>query len=208
MGNKTGQLTYFPNTGTNTIAVFDSIINNFGGIDVDSAIISSGFSTPQLVDINGIYHLYVGSYSGAIYHYNDIDGNLAGNFNLVSSQEQNIMEGGKTSLSIKDVNADQILDMVIGNYCGGLSYFSGDTLNTNVNNLSLHESLLIYPNPTNNILYIESEKNANVKIQNLLGENLFSEEKKTKIHKINIKKLRAGVYLIQLGDRTDKFVKE
>ncbi|MEE2700402.1 MAG: FG-GAP-like repeat-containing protein [Bacteroidota bacterium] len=208
VGDKTGQLSYFPNKGSITIAVFDSIITNFGGIDVDSAIISSGFSTPQLVDVDGEYHLYVGSYSGAIYHYNDIDGNLGGNFNLVSSQEQNIMEGGKTSLSIKDINTDQIADMVIGNYCGGLSYFSGDSLTTKMNDLTLQESLFIYPNPTDNKLYLEAEKNASIQIQNILGEILFSEEKKTVIHGINVGKLPAGVYLIKLGNHTAKFIKE
>jgi hypothetical protein len=208
VGNKTGQLSYFPNNGTSTTAVFDSIISNFGGIDVDSATISSGFSTPHLVDIDSVYHLYVGSYTGAIYHYNDIDGNLSGNFNLVSNQEQNIMEGGKTALSIKDVNNDQIPDMVVGNYCGGLSFFSGDSLTTKLHDITVQEALLIYPNPTQKKLYVQADINTNIQIQNILGKTLFSEEKKTIIHELNISRLAAGIYFVKLGNRTAKFIKD
>ena len=48
------------------------------GIDIDSSYISNGFSDPKLIDLNGEYFLFVGSYSGVVYLYNNIDGNLNG----------------------------------------------------------------------------------------------------------------------------------
>ncbi len=208
IGDKTGKINYYPNNGTITTPIFDSLIPNLGGIDVDSAIISSGFSTPHLVDINGEYHLYIGSFSGAIYHYNNIDGNLSGNFNLVSSSEQNINEGAKTAISINDINNDNIPDMIIGNYCGGLGYFKGDTLNTSSVNLLNNEKLLVYPNPTKDILSIQTKSNGKLEIYNIIGELLLSEYKIHQQHHIDIVNLPSGIYIIKLQNITRKFIKD
>ncbi len=208
IGEMMGTITFFPNNGTANLAVFDSAISNFGGIDVDSAYISTGYSSPHLVDINGNYHLYVGSNYGSIYHYDSIDGNLNGKFNLISNAEQNIKEGAKTALCIKDLNNDNIPDMVLGNYCGGLSYFSGDTISTNINENYSDKQLLIYPNPTNKNLFVQAKVNGEIRIHNILGELLFSENKTKQNHRIDVSKLPAGIYIIKLENFTAKFVKE
>jgi hypothetical protein len=208
IGDKTGQISFLPNNGTATNAVFDTLISNFGGVDVDSAIISSGFSTPYLVDLDGEYHLFVGSFSGAIYHYNNIDGNLDGSFNLISGVEQNILEGAKTALSIQDINDDQIPDMIIGNYCGGLSYFTGDTLTTNINENYALNNLLTYPNPTKEELFVQSKINGEIKIYSVLGVLMLQEEKTTANHRMDVSKLPAGMYILRLKNTSKKFVKE
>ena len=118
------------------------------------------------------------------------------------------MEGAKTALSMQDVNNDQILDMILGNYCGGLSYFSGDTLTTNLNNFIEDKQLLLYPNPTNKHLFLQTKVNGEIQIHNILGELLFSEVKTKQNHRIDISKLPAGIYIIKLENFTSKFVKE
>ncbi len=208
IGDRTGEISYFPNNGSPTTPVFDSIVSNFGGIDVDSAYISTGFSTPHFVDLDGEYHLYVGSFSGAIHHYDNIDGNLSGNFNLLSSAEQNILEGAKTSLCIQDINDDQIPDMIIGNYCGGLSYFIGDTLTTNINESYSFNNFLTYPNPTKEELFVQSKINGEIKIYSVLGVLMLQEEKITVNHRLNVNKLPAGIYILRLKNTSKKFVKE
>ena len=208
VGDKTGQISYFPNNGSNTTAVFDSVISSFGGIDVDSSFTSAGYSTPHLVDIDGEYHLYIGSFTGSIYHYNNIDGNLGGNFNLVNNIEQNILEGAKTALCIKDINNDQIPDMILGNYCGGLSYFNGDTLTINIQENYASNNLLIYPNPTNGDIFIQSKMIGILNIYNVLGQLLISEEKNIRNYKVNTSHLPKGVYIIKLERAVSKFVKE
>ena len=208
IGDRTGEISYFPNNGSPTTPVFDSLVSNFGGIDVDSAYIITGFSTPHFVDLDGEYHLYVGSFSGAIHHYDNIDGNLSGNFNLLSSAEQNILEGAKTSLCIQDINDDQIPDMIIGNYCGGLSYFIGDTLTTNINESYSFNNLLTYPNPTKEELFVQSKINGEIKIYSVLGVLMLQEEKITVNHRLNVNKLPAGIYILRLKNTSKKFVKE
>ena len=208
IGDRTGKISYFPNNGSPTTPVFDSIVSNFGGIDVDSAYISTGFSTPHFVDLDGEYHLYVGSFSGAIYHYDNIDGNLSGNFNLLSSAEQNILEGAKTALCIQDINDDQIPDMIIGNYCGGLSYFIGDTLTTNINESYSFNNLLTYPNPTKEELFVQSKINGEIKIYSVLGVLMLQEEKNATNHRLDVNKLPAGMYILRLKNTSKKFLKE
>jgi len=208
IGDKTGKISFYPNNGTITNPIFDTLLPNLGGIDVDSSIISSGFSTPHLIDINNEYHLYIGSFSGAIYHYDNIDGNLSGNFNLVSSSEQNINEGTKIAICINDIDNDNIPDMIIGNYCGGLSYFKGDTLNTSSVNLLKNEKLLAYPNPTKDILSIQTKINGKLEIYNIIGELLLSEYKIYEHHHIDIVNLPSGIYIIKLQNITRKFIKD
>ena len=77
IGEQLGNVNYLPNTGSITNPVFDTIITNFGGIDVDTNIINTGYSTPKMIDYNGNYHLYSGSYSGKIYEFD--------NFNLTTT---------------------------------------------------------------------------------------------------------------------------
>ncbi len=208
VGDMTGTITYFPNKGTINLAVFDSTISNFGGIDVDASYISTGYSAPFLIDINGEYHLYIGSNYGGIYHYNHIDGNLSGNFNLISSTEQNIEEGARTALAIKDLNNDLIPDIMLGNYCGGLSFFVGDTLTATDINDHYATPLLVYPNPANKNLFVQSKLTGNIKLYSVLGKLLLSEEKTTQNHNLDIGKLPNGIYIIRLGNSNNKFVKE
>ena len=60
IGEQDGTINYCPNSGTNTNAIYDTIIENWGGIDIDETIITSGFSSPKLVDNFGTFHLFVG----------------------------------------------------------------------------------------------------------------------------------------------------
>ena len=52
IGEQSGTINYCENFGTSNTAVFDTIIEYFGGIDIESNIISSGFSTPKFYDNN------------------------------------------------------------------------------------------------------------------------------------------------------------
>ena len=81
IGEQDGTINFLPNSGSISSPIFDSIITNWGGIDVDQMFISTGFSNPTLYDSSGVYQLLVGSFSGSIYHFSNIDNNLDGQFN-------------------------------------------------------------------------------------------------------------------------------
>lgn len=113
-----------------------------------------------------------------------------------------------SALCIKDINNDQIPDMILGNYCGGLSYFNGDTLTTNIQENYASNNLLIYPNPTNGDIFVQSKIMGILNIYNVLGQLLISEEKNIRNYKVNTNRLPKGVYIIKLERAVSKFVKE
>ena len=90
--------------------------------------------------------LLVGSESGHVYHYNNIDNNLSGSFVVVDTFAFDIWDGIKTSVSYQDLNNDSIRDLLIGNQSGGLIYFQSDT-NTTTKIEEESQILNVYPNP-------------------------------------------------------------
>jgi len=206
IGEQDGTINYCPNSGTNTNAIYDTIIENWGGIDIDQSIISSGFSSPKLIDSSGTYQLFVGSYSGKIYQYNNIDGNLDGQFTELNSN--NIWDGGKSAIAISDINSDGDIDMIVGNLAGGISYFSSDSLLTNSMNLTIQNKndLIVFPNPVKNQITITSKYNGEVYIYDLFGEVVYNEKKYSFEKKIKNIRLQNGMYFINLADQTKKII--
>ena len=73
----------------------------------------------------------------------NIDGNLNGVFTELNTINHNVWEGGKSSVALTDINDDNLVDIIIGNQCGGLAYFKGDTTtNTSTSEILLYFSLV------------------------------------------------------------------
>ncbi len=211
VGEQDGTINYCPNSGTNINAIFDTIITNWGGIDVDESYISTGFSNPILFDSSGVYQLYVGSFSGSIYQFTGIDGNINGQFTSVNSTASNIWDGGKSALAIADINHDDMIDMIIGNISGGITYYSSnvvliDTINTPITSINNNNLFTIYPNPTNESFTISSNKNGIVRIKNLLGNTVLITKKFNQELKISTTNLSKGIYVIELDQLIKKIV--
>src|SRR5690606_11550562 len=82
IGNKNGNITYYKNIGNAFTPSFTKISSNWGGVNVKTIYDSYGYATPTVVDNDGNYELYVGCNQGSIFHYDNIEGNLTGTFNL------------------------------------------------------------------------------------------------------------------------------
>ena len=157
MDQKADTISYFENKGTQTNPDFSTVYIKWGGIDVDSLYISNGFSSPKLIEINGEYHLFIGSYTGKTYLYNNIDGNVNGIFNELNTINNTVWEGGKNSVAVSDINNDSLMDIIIGNQCGGLAFFKGDTTTTTQIE-EVREYFNVYPNPSSQTIYVENKK--------------------------------------------------
>ena len=203
IGEKGGTISYFENKGTQTNPDFSTEYTNWGGIDVDSIYISNGFSTPNIIDINGTYHLFIGSYSGKTYLYTNIDGNLNGVFTELNTINNNVWEGGKSSVALTDINDDNLVDIIIGNQCGGLAYFKGDTT-TNTSTSEIYTTFQIYPNPATHIIYIENKNKETINIYNIIGELVIS----TKEENIDVKNLPSGIYFVKVSNKISQFIKQ
>jgi len=208
IGEQDGSVNYCPNSGTATIAAFDTIIENWGGIDVDTNYISTGYSSPKLIDSNGVYQLFVGSYTGKIYQFTNIDGNLNGQFSPVYSTVANLWDGGKCAFALADINNDNQPEMILGNLSGGIAYFSSDTLlnDTSTTNSLNHKqtNFSIYPNPASNKLTIESNEIGIIKIKNLLGKTIYKAKKSNYLLEVNTSHFANGIYILQLNGMSSK----
>ncbi len=157
IGIRNGTISYHRNVSAAGLVAFSAITSNFGNLSVAPNGGFVGYCSPQLIDEGGIYHLYAGNVDGHIYHYDGIDGNLAGSFTLQDSIYRNINEGDRISIAFADLNNDNYPELLVGNYSGGVTYFKGKQKLTSTNSPEGKEAiqLHLYPNPATNFLQIK-----------------------------------------------------
>lgn len=77
------------------------------------------------------------------------------------------------------------------------------------NDISLKNIMSIYPNPTKNVLNIETSEKTNIKIVNILGAIVTTQNLQTGNNTIDVSTLTNGVYFIQTANGgAVKFIKE
>ena len=74
-------------------------------------------------------------------------------------------------------------------------------------NNKLIKQLTIYPNPVNDVLFIENSAGKNVEIINVLGQIVLSFSPTNKQFPITINELKSGVYFIKTADEMVRFIK-
>ena len=74
------------------------------------------------------------------------------------------------------------------------------------------ETLTVYPNPANGILFVQTLRAtslpAQYRITNLIGQNMLTGNISDEIQKIDIESRPSGMYFISVGEQTAKFVKQ
>jgi len=104
---------------------------------------------------------------------------------------------------------------------GALLYHNGeedcDAIHSELQDIEEHPSktaFVVYPNPTNNILFVETQNLASqptateYHITNLIGQTLLQGPINAENQQIDIANLPAGMYFISVGEQTAKFVKQ
>lgn len=208
VGTQNGILAYFPNKGTVNAPVFNQsdMVRPFGGVDV-RANSTTGHSVPNFyVDkADNKIRLLVGSESGNIHYYEDIDGNLDGNFKLLNAHVGLLSEGKRTAPFLTfDLTDNSAPVLLVGNYAGGVSYFDQATDLSVQNNKTGIGSLKIFPVPASGNVTVEpgDEFNApfTVSIITMLGNSIlekqFSPGEKIEIETISYPN---GIYILQLN---------
>lgn len=217
IGERTGVVNYYQNTGTPTAPLFSLVNSNFGGINVKKATSYAGFSAPVLFDNGQGYEMLVGSLSGYLYHYKNIDGNLTGLFSLNDSMYQNIFEPGRSSLAIYDIDSDTKMDLIIGNQGGGVVlYTQNSTLSVNDPNEN-SSYFNLFPNPASDLINLQigteniSGKNI-LSIFDVTGKKVIEKVLPTISNVIDVSSLSKGYYLIQINSNNrvynSKFIKD
>ena len=189
IGNQKGILIYYHNTGTLVTPVFTHVTDSLGKVVVTNPLISyDGYSTPFFFkDPSGKTGLIVGCEEGKVHYYTNIDGNLNGTFTrsdslltILCGSSIPSLFGYRTAATVATLSDADFMDLIVGNFSGGLNYFSHKTspvVYTAIKERGLASApqFVVYPNPANEEVFIQSIQRSNpgyfqVILYNSLGQ--------------------------------------
>ena len=110
-----------------------------------------------------------------------------------------------TSIETLQANTDHIRSIFScdesGIYGNCSSPIANDQIQINENN----ENVLVYPNPTNNVLYIKSNQPIeSIFLYDITGKNIIKKQTKNNFNQLDISNLRNGIYVLHLVDENQK----
>ena len=104
--------------------------------------------------------------------------------------------------AIADLNGDGILEVVVGNFGGGLQLFNASipVINLGISEQQEDKEVLIFPNPVWSQLHIVTEiPHHEVRIMDLFGRVLIEKEFSSPETIIDVSDLASWVYLLNFG---------
>ena len=119
IGNYNGIVHFFENIGT----VYNKDFEYYGTIeDIDM----QGYSSPEFVDIDNDddYDLLLGCVDGRIYFYENIGDKYNFNFDLKSSNYNDINVGSRSTILSVDMDLDNDKDLLIGSGINNIFYYN------------------------------------------------------------------------------------
>jgi hypothetical protein len=219
IGERGGNLNFYKNTGDPFEPEFTLVTDSLGKVLVTDFNVSyDGYSTPYIFrGADGMMRLLSGSEQGEIFCFTDIEGNLAGKFTRtdalwqeVDSLEFEILNGYRTSAAIADLNDDDYLDLMTGNFSGGLNYYSTSlhpevSMETPEEVLPPGPGLEIYPNPASGRIYLKHSGNLegflDYMIYDITGRlRMQGQQDMAPGGSIDVSVLPPGIYLLKLSD--------
>ena len=227
-------INYYQNTGSNNMFIFENytpefltgeydengdeiIIKSLGGIHLADPVYLTGYTVPFIFEYENIYHLAVGTESGLIYLYenveNLIDNNLTLNllteYPLITNNMINANNCVHAKMTIADINSDEKPDIIRGNASGGLELFLGQSFNID-NTINEIQNVRIIPNPNNGNFNIQfdSDNNYTLIIYSSLGSILMKKEIAEKTKNIQLPSITPGFYILEIKNNNRKIIRE
>lgn len=197
IGSRQGAISYYENQGDLNNANFVLTNDTLGNIDLTDPIYNTAYTTPCVVDSENGFELFVGTEKGTLYHYNTIDDNLNGSFEIVSDYVQLFSKSIKTAPAIYDLNNDGWNDMLIGVFTGGVHLLWGSELSSfSMKEESNQNSVVVYPNPSPSIFNIKTNKViSNATVFALNGDEVL---KSYNSSKFDLTEFKNGLYLVKI----------
>lgn len=210
IGSQNGKIAYYRGISNENQINFDFVTEYLGGINVTDFNLSyDGYSIPCLFyDKQGDLRLVSGSEQGKLFLFDQIRGNLNGNFREVADWQTLLNEtvtdldvGMRSSAAIGELLNDGKLQMLAGNFSGGFQLFNGDAAVAPAILENYVVDFELNPNPANNQVLLHLKGNqreiATLQIINMQGKWLKSIEFKDQIS-LDVSQLKSGVYLFML----------
>ena len=222
IGERNGIFNYFPNIGTPSEPDFEADENAAPNIPIFGQVttelpgdISAGNSAPMILDYGDSFLLISGTQVGPIQVYTDIENNLEGTFTLANPNLGSTVEGKRSTVAMADLTGDGYLEMLVGNYRGGLSIFS-TPLEVGVDPSSVFDQLAIqptrvYPNPARDQITLEWPGDGigtvEARLYNAMGQLVRSDIVSGTKWSLPVVDLQAGLYAFEiLGNQGQRAV--
>ena len=207
IGEQSGNVNYYRNTGTTTVPVFSLANLFFGSVLVNQIGFITGYSVPYLWDNSGSYVLLINSERGFLFRYDNIDGNLTGNFTLTDSLYVSSREGLRIAPWMGHLNSDTLPELIIGNYSGGVSLFFGDLINGENEFVVPGFGFGVYPNPAQNNFTLtnslkQKELPATFSIMNMNGQIIMQKQITSSNEQLDVSEFASGVYICTLQSKS------
>ncbi len=204
IGERNGNLNHYRNTGTSTNPDWTLISEDLGGVNTAEWWNITGHSVPVLfTNTAGDKEMLLGSEAGWLYHYGDIDGNIDGTWTLLDSTFMDVREGIRTGLCLYDFTGDGGLDLIIGNYRGGLSFWRSDEVSSvGPNELVTLSDFRMQPNPADDhvelVLPRQPLRGSFWVVRNSLGQEVLRLQAADERMILPTDKLSDGIHLVRL----------
>ncbi len=221
VGRRNGALNYYENQTTNTAQPKFALLNKqLGGVSLPPDPASDSYNSPTVVKyLNGATELFLGEAQGGhVWRFGDIVGNTAvgGVFTKISDDVGGLREGFRVHPSLADIDKDGLLEMVVGNLAGGLSFFKtnisrkdGSAFVDTAPGPQPASLVEVWPNPSNGNFTVRlPEAGATWWLFNVFGEEMGGGRFDLIENKIELEGLSSGVYFLETMSGSTRGVKK
>ena len=212
IGSRNGNFKYYQNTGAINKPVFGDKPTqpNFGKVNTKEPSAVSGFSAPVFMNTGTQSMLISGSEKGKMYQFDVPKDSLKGTFVKTKTDFGNISEGFFTRPAFADLDGDNILEMVVGNFRGGISMYKTNLkIDGTVPTFDQAEmpEIMIYPNPVSDVLQLENAIGFDLNVYDLNGQ-VLKQIKNLDVQYIDIQAFKNGIFVFEFVKEGKRVIKK
>jgi len=191
IGERGGNLNYYRNSGTAENPVFTFVTDSLGKVNVtDYSLSWDGFSVPCFFRLlSGETRLLAGSEQGKVFHFKDIDSHLQEAFTEVQDLKELLdttlykpLTGWRSAPAIANLDADSKMELIAGNYSGGLFFYSASASPPVLP--YIHEipsstlTVSLFPNPCRSVFQITFPQllSGSIRCYSIAGNMIYSKD--------------------------------
>lgn len=213
VGERFGNVNYYKNTGTTGTPNFTALTNQyFGMLDARGPYNSDGHSQVKVINVNGNYSVFLGTFAGRIDRYVNMysaPGVINTTFTRVDSAYGNIDVNYHAAFDVADINADGKLDYIVGCNRGGVILYSEGVLGVDPLHLTATETPIskapvckVFPNPTSTSLHIDFNiaysEQTQILLYDMYGHLLLNTSTRQGATDLDLSTFASGVYLMTI----------